>query len=259
MDTNDKGAGVSNILLASVIIVLILGVISVLVIFLLFHNAYLATYYVFQTFFDASNVNADTVVAGLTMSNFNTDFYPVFIIFVVDNISRIVIMSFILAAVIDMVAYADIENRINRLRAMRRRGHLIICSYNNLSQAIIDKLKNNSRIIMIVKSKNEVLELMNRGIIALEGDFTSEATLKAANIEGAKAIIFASEDDLDNLLGAISAKRLNKDATVITRVGREETRTKMYRVGVDMCVLPEYLSGIEIGEAIARSFKGDAR
>jgi hypothetical protein len=64
--------------------------------------------------------------------------------------------------------------------------------------------------------------------------------------------VLDTDSDFENLLGLIAAKRVNKDLKAIVKVVHEESVTKMMRGGANVCILPEALSGIEVGERLVR-------
>ncbi|MFP3279345.1 MAG: NAD-binding protein, partial [Candidatus Micrarchaeota archaeon] len=76
--------------------------------------------------------------------------------------------------------------------------------------------------------------------------------LKLASVDKAKIIVFVEQNDAKNLIGIVEAKKLNKEIKALVRSTKEENMTKMYRVGADMCVLPEYIAGISIGEFLLK-------
>jgi hypothetical protein len=247
-----------NILVSITIIAAIIIAFSIAALWLLTKNIYLDAYYTLETFFEAPNAASSFDLAELAVGYNLYDFAAVVGIVIVDNIGRLLIISFIIAAVLDMVAYANIERVMNMIMAKRLKNHVIICGYNPISEKFIEKLKAQKKkisFIVLETDENKVAELHRRRIIVLNGSCMNEKDLEIASVKYAKSMVLTSQDDISNLISAIEAKKMNKSIKVITRVSKEEVRTKMYRVGVDMCVLPEYLAGIAIGEAIAKKVK----
>ncbi|MGC8710359.1 MAG: potassium channel family protein [Candidatus Micrarchaeia archaeon] len=247
-----------DILVSITIIAAIIIAFSIASLWLLTKNIYLDAYYTLETFFEAPNAASSFNLAELVMGYNIYNFAAVVGIVIIDNIGRLLIISFIIAAVLDMIAYANIERLMNIIRAKRLKGHVIICGYNPVSEKLIERLRaqrKKIKFIVLDSDENNVAELHRRHIIVLNGSCTSERDLKLASVEYAKSMVMTSQDDISNLISAIEAKKVNKNIKVIARVSKEEIRTKMYRVGVDMCVLPEYLAGITIGETIAKRVK----
>ena len=209
-----------NVIYAAAIMSAIIILISVIALLIITKNPYLDAYYIIDTFFNAPNSAATWDLA--------------------------------------QIAITYLEKYISMANAKRMKGHIIICGYNKLSERLIgeiEKLKNKPRIVVIESDEENIIELHHRHIPAVEGSCSSIKALKAASVEKAKVIVFAKQNDTENIVGAIEVKKLNKKIKILIRTAKEDTMTKMYRVGVDMCVLPEYLAGISIGEFLLKYAK----
>ncbi|MDE1824829.1 MAG: NAD-binding protein [Candidatus Micrarchaeota archaeon] len=245
-----------NVLVAAVIVGAVIMLFSVAVLWLLTNNIYLDAYYTIETFFDTPNTSASFNLATIAFQSVGWRFASLVGIVVIDNLSNLIVVSFVIAAVLDIIRYADIEDSINKFRAGWKKGHVIVCGYNEVSAALIDKLLNRKMDVVVVDGeRTTALSLNKRGVITITGRFMESGILGMAGIGNAGVIVFASENDLDNLIGAITAKKLNENVRIMSRVSGDEVRNKMYRLGVDMCVLPEYLAGVELGESLVKVMK----
>jgi Trk K+ transport system NAD-binding subunit len=131
---------------------------------------------------------------------------------------------------------------------------VILCSYNEITDRLADKLKEQgTRYVMIEPREEKQAELNEKKILSIFEDFTSAEVLKEARIDRATAIVFTSESNVDNVVGSIIARKLNPTIKVLNRLGDEAVRKKVYGTGTDMAVIPEHLAGIEMGEYIART------
>ncbi len=242
-----------NVLVSALIIGAVIIFVSIGVLYLLTNNIYLDAYYTIETFFDnpntASSFNLATMAFGYGIYKFSL----IVLIVILDNLSKILVISFVLAAVLDIIGYANLEEVLNKMKAKSMRGHVIICGYNELSANLIDRLRKKGIKFVVIENKQETtVELDKEKIVAITGKFTEKENLENAGIENASAVVFASWDDLENLLGAVTAKKIKAGIKILTRVSSDEISIKMHRLGVEMCVLPEYLAGIELGEELMR-------
>ena len=245
-----------NVLVAAVIVGAVIMLFSVAVLWLLTNDIYLDAYYTIETFFDTPNTSASFSLASVAFQSVGWRFASLVGIVVMDNLSNLIVVSFVIAAVLDIIRYADIEDTINKLRAGRKKDHVIICGYNEVSSALVDRLLNRKMNVVVVDGeRTTALSLNKRGVVTITGKFMESQVLEIAGIRNAGVIVFASENDLDNLIGAITAKKLNEKVRIMSRVSGDEVRNKMYRLGVDMCVLPEYLAGVELGESLVGVMK----
>ncbi|MEM0075845.1 MAG: NAD(P)-binding protein [Candidatus Micrarchaeaceae archaeon] len=251
------GTDTFNIMVLSVLIVVAILLISFFALLFITKNTYLDSYFVLDAFFDAQNTAASSALATIAFSSGTMIFSIIFIVVVIDNLSRILVTSFILAAVIDLLGSANIEELINETRAKLLKNHVIICGYNELAEQLIERLASKKVKSLVIIQQAEINNELNaKHTVNLALDFTDERSLLRANIGKAKAIVFASEDDADNALGTLVAKKLNPNIKIVSRLKDEHTRKKIYIAGADMAVIPEHLAGLEIGEFIRKSIRG---
>ncbi len=248
MDTN-AGQEAKNVLTSVVFITAVIMVVLLVVLWFITKDIYLDLYYLLETLFDAPNVAASFDLATIAFSGSVQRMLGLTGIVIVAQLSRVLFISFIIAAVLDMIVYSNIDAIVNRIRAMRLRNHVIICGYSPLAENLIMKLSKEKKSFVVVEhDRKNMPALETLRALTILGNYAEESVLKSAGIANAKAILFTSQDDFENIIGALTAKKMNTRIKVLTRAGREEVRKKMYRIGVDMCVLPEYLAGIEMGE-----------
>ncbi|MCL5239002.1 MAG: NAD-binding protein [Candidatus Marsarchaeota archaeon] len=252
MQSNKEDA--FNVMVLTSAIILIIIVSSIAALSLLTHNLYLDSYFALEAFFDAQNTAASSSLAAIAFAESPTQWIPILIIVVIDNLSRILIVSFIIAAVIDFLSYANVEQMVNDFRAKRMKDHVIICGYNDLASRLMARLREvRIKYIILDPRKTFEAEFAEKKIVGIVGDFTKEEELKDAGIERASAIVIISENDVDNIVAAMVARRLNPKVKVMIRLADERVRKHVYGIGADMAVIPEYLSGIDMGEFVARS------
>ncbi|MDE1854785.1 MAG: NAD-binding protein [Candidatus Micrarchaeota archaeon] len=243
-----------NVMVLAIVITLVVICISIFALAALTHNLYLDSYFTLEAFFDAQNTAASTDLAALAFSQGASQWVPIAVIVVVDNLSRILIVSFIIAAVLDFLTYANVEQVINLAKAGRLKNHVIICGYNDIADRLIKRLEEqHTRYLVIDSRKGLDTEFAEKKIFGIVGDFTSEELLKSAKIGRAQAIVFVSERDVDNVAATMIARRLNPDIKVMLRLADEGIRKQVYSVGADMAVIPEYLAGIEMGDYMVRA------
>jgi len=243
-----------NIMVLTISIAFLIIMASVLLLWLLTKNLYLDSYFAIEAFFDAQNTAASTELAALAFSMGTEKLTSIMVIVAVANISRVLVVSFIIAAVMDFLGDANVEAIIDGVRARHLSGHVIVCSYNNLSKALIAKLKKEKiRYVVLEPDKEKAAELNEMHALALSEDFANAESLRRAGISRAKAIVFANNNDIKNVLGAITARKLNKKILILSRLENEHVRKKVYALGVNMTFIPEHLAGLEIGDFLIKA------
>ncbi|MEM0094313.1 MAG: NAD-binding protein, partial [Candidatus Micrarchaeaceae archaeon] len=71
----------------------------------------------------------------------------------------------------------------------------------------------------------------------------------------AYALLLLGEDDMENTLSVIAAKRINSKIKVAVRIKKEEDIPRMQRAGVSHLILPEHAIGDEIAGSIIEAMK----
>ncbi len=245
-----------NVMMMTAIIVVFIIILSLAVLWLLTRNFYLSADYVIETFFGAPNIYADTVLSAIASSDGLFGFSVITAVVVVDNLSKILIISFILAAVFDIISYKNIDNFINKFRARGLNNHVVICGYNRVSDMLGAKLKSeNIPFIFMEHDPDKVVDLDDKEIHFVHDDYKTTNGLRIAGVGRARAIVLASQNDLDNILGAIASRRINKDVKIIARVGNEEAIAKMHSIGVNVCLITERLVCTEMGDELIKVVK----
>ncbi len=111
------------------------------------------------------------------------------------------------------------------------------------------------RFVVVEKDASKIETLRGLGYTAIRGNFSDERILKKCSIGSAKAVIFCTESDFENLLGIVTAYYLNPNIDIISRAREESSVTKMHRAGASLCVVPEILAGLDMGDIIARKIR----
>jgi len=122
------------------------------------------------------------------------------------------------------------------------KGHYIVCGYGKTGRRVLDDLLRKGYEVVVIESnpeRNEKLrEIYDKKFIHLEGDGTNDDVLIQAGIKRAKILISVLSTDAENLFVTLSAKDLNKDIKVITRIDETNSEGKFKKAGADFIVSP---------------------
>lgn len=134
-----------------------------------------------------------------------------------------------------------------KLRKMNKKldamsNHYIICGYGKTGKRVLDDLLEKGFEVVVIEDnieRNEKLkERHNENFIHLEGDATHDEALLQAGIERAKILISVLPTDAENLFVTLSAKDINKNVKVISRIDEVSSEHKFKRAGADFLVSP---------------------
>lgn len=122
------------------------------------------------------------------------------------------------------------------------KDHYIVCGYGKTGKHVLEELLQRGLDVVMIESdpnRNEKLrEIYDKKFIHLDADATEDQVLKHAGIERAKFLISVLSTDAENLFVTLSAKDINKNIKVITRVAEGNTPDKFKKAGADFIVSP---------------------
>jgi voltage-gated potassium channel len=132
-----------------------------------------------------------------------------------------------------------IQNRLS--------GHNIIAGFSTTGQSaareLLAKGIKKSHIVVITTDPDEAQTAAEDGYVSINGDATKEKNLMDAMIKKAGSLIIATRKDDTNILITLTAKYLNPDINVISRVTELENIKLLKRSGVEVIIAPAVTSG----------------
>ncbi|MGC8669561.1 MAG: NAD-binding protein [Candidatus Micrarchaeia archaeon] len=132
-------------------------------------------------------------------------------------------------------------------------NHVIVCGFGILGRKIVDVLAEHGVKFLIVDIDPKVMSIIKEyGYEYVEGDATRSKVLREANIENAKAIAIALDDDAKNLFIVLTARDLNKDIFIAARANDEFVRGKLIEAGADYVVMPQKAASREIVDELLK-------
>jgi voltage-gated potassium channel len=161
---------------------------------------------------------------------------------------------------VELTAFV-VEGHLNRLLRQRRvdtmikqvSGHYIVCGAGKTGKHIVGELVKNKVPFVIIDRDAERLddpEIAHHPHLC--GDATDDAVLNRAGIKKAKALAAALETDEANLFLLLTAKNLNHELRVVTKVVNDPARPKLIRAGADAVVAPNAIGGLRLASEMLR-------
>jgi len=101
--------------------------------------------------------------------------------------------------------------------ASDRRDHIVVCGYGTRGDVLQTELTAaGETVVVVVEDADEAVELRTAGVEAVVGTPEGEETMAAVNIERARSVIIALDDDARTLAGVLTARALAPDVPVVT-------------------------------------------
>jgi voltage-gated potassium channel len=147
------------------------------------------------------------------------------------------------------------KSMINDINITKLRNHFIICGYGQVGRTVCDQLKRHEIPLVLIET-NEGLyrELLQEGVMVIQGDAKRNDILVAAGIERARGICIVIDNDADNLYITVTARALNPNAKIITRAGQQRYANAIRTSGADEVIIPEYEGGLMTGRMIQKYY-----
>lgn len=246
----DTRGAAGRLLIGLVLFVIISAGTTIFVLTSITHDFYTSAYFAFTSLFDATGIDANSALSSV-VPPFSSQFYIVVGLSVLDGITKIVIIGFLLAAIINVLTSIDLRSKFGGIVKKSMKNHVIICGYSSLAERLCTELTEKKIPFVVIEKDQTVADMIREeGRIVIHDDFASRAVLNMAMIANARAVVFLTENDFENLLGVVTAHHMNPNVKVIVRAGDDMTLTKMHRAGAELCVVPESLAGLDIGNYI---------
>ena len=107
-------------------------------------------------------------------------------------------------------------------------------------------------IVVIENNPDLISQMEAAGIACIEGDATSDETLKLAGLHNAKTLIAALSDEAANVYVTLIARQSNIKVNIIARGNDTASISRLEFAGADRVVLPHTIGGIRMAQSVLR-------
>jgi voltage-gated potassium channel len=126
-------------------------------------------------------------------------------------------------------------------------GHVVICGHGMFGRTVAQRLRERDRTVVVVERDPDERERMAEDALVVDGDARRETVLEAAGVDRADAVVAAIDDSNANIQIGVATSQLAPEAHLVVRVGDEMYESTARRVGADRVVIPEVVSGTDLG------------
>ena len=142
----------------------------------------------------------------------------------------------------------DDQVRRRRMRANMDRlsGHVVLCGFGQVGQAIHAELMHSGRDVVVIDRRDlEDLHDYHGSNVDfwVAGEATDDYTLKAAGLDRADTLVLALDSDIDNLFVALTARSMAPKLLIVTRASEASVESKLHQAGADHVVNPHEIGG----------------
>ena len=169
----------------------------------------------------------------------------------------------IVAYTVPMLSALVIEGELHHLFARRRmlrkigsmKDHFIVCGDTAASAYVAEELARSGRNVVYIAPTEEALEEAAERLgdmPGMVGDPTDDKVLTAASVSVARGVVSSMQEDKDNILVVLAARRLAANARIIASTTQVETESKLRVAGADGVVSPSRIGGMRIASELVR-------
>ena len=144
--------------------------------------------------------------------------------------------------------FSDLMDELRMKHQIKQlNDHIVICGGGGMAITIGAELEKVGKpFVFIEKDPGALVWDYKKKWPIIAKDALHEESLQEARIESAAGLAAVLTTDADNLFVVLSARTLNKDLFIQTRINSEHTRSKMIQAGADTVVSPKRVGGLQI-------------
>lgn len=149
--------------------------------------------------------------------------------------------------VLDKFITYRLDREIPSVNAITLKDHIVICGYGRVGKYIGRALMLADIPFIAIDYNFHVVEKAKKeGVNIIYGDPTEIDVLDYAEVEYASSLILALPERFSQEMIILSARRLNTNVVIFTRVHADFDQIRMKDLGVDVIVQPEFEASLSI-------------
>ncbi|MBN1436410.1 MAG: potassium channel protein [Sedimentisphaerales bacterium] len=177
----------------------------------------------------------------------------IMLLIVVGIVSAMVALSLMVSTIVEGQVRRILGRRQVNRKIQSLHNHIIVCGYGGKGTAVCDNLKRrNAPIVIIDSDDTRTAQAEVDGLLYVLGNATQEATLMAAGVQKAQALVANLANDGDNVLVTLVARELSQDIFIAATVAKTESEPHLRRAGADSVICPELISAKRLANILTR-------
>ncbi len=142
------------------------------------------------------------------------------------------------------------EKKIKKLK-----NHYIICGGGEATGHLIDEMVVNKEPLILIEEKSESIDkclISDPNLLYIQGDCTEDDNLINAGIKRAKGILLTLPSDKDNIYLSMTARMLNENIRIISKITNIHLKPKLKNAGADSVVSPNFIGSLRMASEMIR-------
>lgn len=132
--------------------------------------------------------------------------------------------------------------------------HYIVCGGGETGSGVISELCKNNETTVLIETDAERIERCKAicDLLFIHADATEDENLIEAGIQRAAGIVIALSSDKDNLYVTMTARMLNPELRIISRMSNPQLQPKLIKAGADAVVCPNAIGALRMASEMIR-------
>ncbi len=161
--------------------------------------------------------------------------------------------SLMMALLVEGTLHRKWRGRLLDRMLQELRNHFILCGYGRMGTTIAEEFSRQGVPFVIIERDPERLAAaLERGLLAVEADASTEDVLKRVGIDRARGLIAAVGTDAENVYAVLSARLLKPDLFIVGRAETDDARRKLLRAGADRVISPYHIGALQLAQTALR-------
>jgi voltage-gated potassium channel len=166
-------------------------------------------------------------------------------------------MFFAVGAVTQTIIELELADQYGKRKRNRMisqlHDHFVVCGFGRVGRnASYELQRAKAPFLVIDRNQERVARASDARMLAIVADATNDDDLRKAGVLRARGLIAALPSDAENLFIILSAKNLNSNLVVVTRVSEEQNEEKLRRAGADTVFAPYTLAGRRLADSLLK-------
>ena len=135
------------------------------------------------------------------------------------------------------------------------KNHFIVCGVGRVGRKVASEVSARKYpLVIIERDPQRAAWAQERGFPVIIGDATSEAVLRKAHIESARALASAVTSDAQNVYIALTARGIAPNIPIVARASEEDAESKLLRAGATTVVSPYSYAGQRMARTLTSPY-----
>jgi voltage-gated potassium channel len=135
------------------------------------------------------------------------------------------------------------------------KNHFIVCGVGRVGRRVASEVSARKYpLVIIERDPARAAWAQDRGFPVIIGDAASEAVLRQAHIESARALASAVTSDAQNVYIVLTARGIAPHIPIVARASEEDAESKLFRAGATTVVSPYSYAGQRMARTLTSPY-----